>query len=103
MLPIRAQGLVIAPAEDAAAISIPDFTLSAGMLLEVVGASGSGKTTLAETLLRLRPVRAGVLTYAGQGFDRVRTPAVLAHIAISPQLPDFLPRTLRAQFHLALS
>lgn len=101
VFPIHAQGLVIAPAEDADAISIPDFTLSAGMLLEVIGVSGSGKTTLAETLLRLQPLRAGDLTYAGQGFDRARTPAVLERIAISPQLPDFLPRSLRAQFQLA--
>jgi len=101
VFPIQARGLVIAPAEGAAAISIPDFTLTAGMLLEVIGVSGSGKTALAETLLRLQPLRAGELIYAGQGFDSVRTPAVLERIAISPQLPDFLPRPLRSQFQLA--
>ncbi len=101
VLPLQAVGLAVAAADDAADIAVPDFTLKAGTLLEVTGRSGAGKTTLAETLMHLHPIRAGVLTYAGREFGAVRTAGVLAHIAMSPQLADFLPRTLRAQLLLA--
>jgi ATP-binding cassette subfamily C protein CydC len=101
VLPIVASGLAIAPAQGAPAIKVPDFHLRAGQVLEVSGPSGSGKTTLAETLLHLQPLRAGRLTYASRDFERVRTAVVLAHIAMSPQLPAFLPGSVRDQFRLA--
>jgi ATP-binding cassette subfamily C protein CydC len=101
VLPIAARDIVIAPADSTPGISVADFSIEAGQVLEVTGPSGCGKTTFAETLMRLQPLRAGSLTYADAAFDAVRSSAVLAYIALSPQFPAFLPGALRAQFLLA--
>jgi ATP-binding cassette subfamily C protein CydC len=101
IFPITTRNLRVAAATDAAPIAISDVNIARGDVLELIGPSGSGKTTFAETLMRLQPLIAGELSYAGQAAADVSTPSVLAHVAISPQFPGFIPGNLRRQFQLA--
>ena len=45
------------------------FTLSRGETLAVVGESGSGKSTVGRALIRLQPVAAGRVRFAGEALD----------------------------------
>ena len=101
LFPLTAEGLVTQAADTAPAVGPLSFTLRPAMLVQVIGPSGSGKTTLAETLMRLHPVSAGALTYAGAPAGSVRIASVLERMAASPQFPAFLPGTLAGQLRLA--
>lgn len=101
VLPISAEDLVVAAIGDGRATSPLNFDCEAGSVIEISGPSGCGKTTLLETLARLRSLRSGALSYAGQKFETVRTAAVLEHVALAPQFPDFLPGSAREALCLA--
>lgn len=101
LFPLTASGLVTQAADTAPSVGPLNFTLQPGMLVQVLGPSGSGKTTLAETLMRLHPISAGTLTYAGVTASNVRIASVLERMAASSQFPAFLPGTLAEQLRLA--
>lgn len=100
-LPIEATGLALQPAADHPAIGVLTFQINPGTVTLVKGPSGSGKTTLLETLLRLHPTERQRLSFGGVDSADLRTPAVLEHLAISPQFEAFLPGTVREQLLLA--
>lgn len=101
LFPLSAKGLMAQAAPSAPMIGPLSFTVSPGTLLQLIGPSGSGKTTVAEALMRLHPVSPGMLTYNGVPAETTRIASVLAHVAISPQFPAFLPGTLADQMRLA--
>lgn len=101
VLPITADALRVRPAAKGPVIGPVSFTIAPGTVTLVTGESGSGKTTLLEALLRLHPLADGALRYRGTCWTRVRTPSVLAHMAVSPQFEAFLPGTIRDQLRLA--
>lgn len=68
-----------------------------GDLVELSGRSGVGKSTVLEAIAALRPICAGSLTYGGIEQETVRPASVLARVAIAPQIPSFLPGSLREQ------
>jgi ATP-binding cassette subfamily C protein CydC len=100
LFPIRADNLLIRPADDAHDIGPLSFEIGAGEVVQFVGESGCGKSTLAETLMRLHPVAGGRLTYAGIPAEALRIAAVLERIAAAPQFPAFLPGRLLDQLRL---
>lgn len=101
LFPLTAEGLIAQAAQNAPIIGPLSFTVEPGTLLQLIGPSGSGKTTIAETLMHLHPVSPGMLHYGGTPAETARIASVLAHIAISPQFPAFLPGTLADQMRLA--
>lgn len=101
VFPIVFDGLVASAAAQAPQIGPVSARIEPHMLIELTGPSGCGKTTLAETLMRLQPPVRGNLSYGGVPADRLRIASVLERIACAPQMPAFLPGTLRDQFHLA--
>lgn len=101
LFPLKATGLMAQAATNAPVIGPLSFTLKPGTLLQLIGPSGSGKTTVAETLMRLHPVSPGMLRYGDVPAETARIASVLTHIAISPQMPAFLPGTLGDQMRLA--
>ena len=101
LFPVTATGLLAQAAPSAPVIGPLDFSITPGTLLQLIGPSGSGKTTIAEALMRLHPVSPGMLHYGETAAENVRIASVLAHIAISPQFPAFLPGTLADQMRLA--
>lgn len=70
---------------------------AAGDIVELSGRSGSGKSTLLETIAALRRPASGSLLYGGADAQNVRPVSVLAHVALAPQFPAFLPGRLREQ------
>lgn len=101
VFPIQMEALRAAAAPGAPLTPPVTLTLQPGSIVELTGPSGVGKTTLAETLMRLHPPASGQLTYSGQPAESLRIASVLKHIAISPQLPAFLPGTVADQLRLA--
>ncbi|MBY9067511.1 ATP-binding cassette domain-containing protein [Hyphomonas sp. WL0036] len=77
------------------------FQIEVGDVVELTGRSGAGKSTLAEALMRLHPLAEGKIRYGGTESGRVRIAAVLGHVAMSPQMPAFLPGTVADQLRLA--
>jgi ATP-binding cassette subfamily C protein CydC len=101
VLPISARTLVVSAIGDGHATSPLNLDCEAGSVIEISGPSGCGKTTLLETLARLRSPRSGALSYGGHRFETVRTAAVLEHVALAPQFPEFLPGSVREALCLA--
>lgn len=101
LFPVTAEGLMAQAAPTAPIVGPLRFSIEPGTLLQLIGPSGSGKTTVAEALMRLHPVSPGMLRYGQSPAETVRIASVLAHIAISPQFPAFLPGTLADQMRLA--
>lgn len=101
IFPLQVTGLKAQAAPNAPMIGPLTFTIEPGTLLQLIGPSGSGKTTVAEALMRLHPVSPGMVQYGAVPAEAARIASVLAHIAISPQFPAFLPGTLADQMRLA--
>lgn len=101
LFPLLADDLAFAPAEGAEPVGPVSLAIDAGDILQLVGPSGVGKSTMAEGLMRLHPLHAGVLRYNGIDADELRMASVLEHVAYAPQLPAFLPGTLREQLIMA--
>lgn len=75
---LAVEGLVV----DHGAVRAVDrvsLTVRAGSTLGLVGASGSGKTTLARAVLRLVPVTAGSIRFAGEDFLALRGRSLREH------------------------
>ncbi len=70
---------------------------AAGDIVELSGPSGAGKSTLLEAIAALRAPSAGDLRYGDVAGGDVRPALVLAHTAVAPQFPSFLPGLLRDQ------
>ena len=62
-----------------------DLSIRQGSFVAIMGPSGSGKTTLGKTLLRLAPLTAGQIIYAGQDISRVNA-ADLHHLRARIQM-----------------
>jgi len=101
LFPIVLDGLVASAAPQSPRIGPVSVRIAPHTLVDLTGPSGCGKTTLAETLMRLQPPVRGDLSYGGIPASRLRIASILERIASAPQLPAFLPGTLREQFHLA--
>jgi len=69
----------------------------AGDIVELSGRSGAGKSTLLEVIAALRPLVSGSLKYGDRDARDARPASVLAHVALAPQFPAFLPGGLREQ------
>lgn len=69
--------------------------IEAGETVAIVGATGAGKTTLIKLLLRLYEVRGGVITIDGQDISTIRPDHLRAAIALAPQEPVLLHRSIR--------
>ncbi len=61
------------------------FSLRQGEKIALVGASGAGKSTLTQLLLRLYPVKEGVITVDGQPVSEYNLSAYRQNIGIVPQ------------------
>lgn len=101
VFPIRANDVSAMAAPGAPLTPAVSFRIDAGSVTELTGPSGTGKSTLAEALMRLHPLAGGELLYGGARADEVRIASVLAKIAMSPQMPAFLPGSVAAQLKLA--
>lgn len=97
ILPLQLAQVRIPVGDDGRAIGPVDLTCLPGDIVELSGRSGAGKSTIVEAIAALRPIADGQLTYAGQRQQDLRTAAVLAHAAVAPQFPSFLPAPLREQ------
>lgn len=75
--PIR-RGLLARTVGHVRAVDGVSLQIHPGEALGLVGESGCGKTTLARAVLRLEPVRAGRITFAGEDLTRLRGPALRA-------------------------
>jgi ATP-binding cassette subfamily B multidrug efflux pump len=71
-----------------------------GEKLGLVGASGVGKTTLAELLMRFEDPETGTITIDGQDLRSVTQASLRAAIAVVPQDPSLLHRSLRENIAL---
>ena len=91
---IRGQGLRRDLGEGRA-LTLPDFLLSAGQSLAIVGPSGSGKSTLLALLAGLVAPSAGELTVAGRRLDNATADGWRARLAFVPQSPHFSHASLR--------
>lgn len=100
LFPVIARDVCFQAAPAAPVIGPLSFTLNKGQAVQLIGPSGKGKSTLAESLMRLHPLTSGVLSYGAIPAAKLRIASVLEHIAIAPQLPAFLPGTLRQQLTL---
>ncbi|PKP83351.1 MAG: hypothetical protein CVT79_00645 [Alphaproteobacteria bacterium HGW-Alphaproteobacteria-18] len=101
VFPLEVRGLSVSAAPGAPLTPGVSFRIDSGSLTELTGPSGIGKTTLAEALMRLHPVPAGAVTYGDAEAGQVRIAMVLERIAMSPQMPAFLPGTVGDQLRLA--
>lgn len=68
----RNRGLLARPSPPVRAVANIDLALRPGETLALVGESGSGKTTVGRALLRLTPVTAGSIRFAGEEVTRLR-------------------------------
>lgn len=101
LFPIEVRGLTVSAAPGAPQTPVVSFRIEAGDVIQLTGASGVGKSTLAEALMRLHPAAPGMLSYGGVDACGVRIASVLERIAMSPQMPAFLPGTVADQLRLA--
>lgn len=101
VFPLEVRGLTVSAAPGAPQTPMVSFRIEAGSVTQLTGASGAGKSTLAEALMRLHPVAPGMVGYAGIEACDVRIASVLEKIAMSPQMPAFLPGTVADQLRLA--
>lgn len=101
LFPIEVRGLTVSAAPGAPQTPVVSFRIEAGDVIQLTGASGVGKTTLAEALMRLHPVAPEMLSFGGVDACGVRIASVLERIAMSPQMPAFLPGTVADQLRLA--
>ena len=101
VFPLEVRGLTVSAAPGAPQTPVVSFRIEAGSVTQLTGASGVGKSTLAETLMRLHPVAPGMVSYGGLEASGVRIASVLEKIAMSPQMPAFLPGTVADQLRLA--
>lgn len=101
VLPIEVRNLTVCAEPGAPQTPVASFTVEPGTVTEITGASGIGKSTLAEALMRLHPVPESAVFYAGVEAGSARIASVLEHIAMSPQMPAFLPGTVADLLRLA--
>lgn len=101
VFPLDVRRLTVSAAPGAPQTPMVSFQIEAGSVTQLTGASGAGKSTLAEALMRLHPVAPGMVGYAGVEACDVRIASVLEKIAMSPQMPAFLPGTVADQLRLA--
>lgn len=101
IFPLEVRGLTVSAAPGAPQTPVVSFRIGAGNLIQLTGPSGVGKSTLAEALMRLHPVAPGMVSYGGVEGADVRIASVLEKVAMSPQLPAFLPGTVADQLRLA--
>ncbi|KAI5803723.1 P-loop containing nucleoside triphosphate hydrolase protein [Geopyxis carbonaria] len=64
-----------------------DLKVFAGSCVALVGNSGSGKSTIASLLLRLYPVKAGAIKFAGRPLTEISTFNIRSEVAIVSQTP----------------
>ncbi|MBA4225662.1 MAG: hypothetical protein C0456_03440 [Hyphomonas sp.] len=101
VFPLEVRGLTVSAAPGAPQTPVVSFRIEAGSVTQLTGASGVGKSTLAEALMRLHPVAPGMVRYGGAEASGTRIASVLEKIAMSPQMPAFLPGTVADQLRLA--
>lgn len=101
VFPLQACDVVVSAAPGAPLTSRVSFTIEPGSVTELTGASGVGKSTLAEALMRLHPLTEGTVAYGGVDAGQARLAAVLERVAMSPQMPSFLPGSVADQLRLA--
>lgn len=101
VFPLEVRGLTVSAAPGAPQTPVVSFRIEAGSVTQLTGASGVGKSTLAEALMRLHPVAPGMVSYGGVEASGTRIASVLEKIAMSPQMPAFLPGTVADQLRLA--
>ncbi|AJE45728.1 ABC transporter ATP-binding protein/permease [Celeribacter indicus] len=99
-LPLRWQGLVISPGQDAA-IAVPDGCLLPRTATAVTGPSGIGKTTLLGTLAGLRPALSGTIRYGDIRLSDATATGLRGAIGWLPQQPRFPAMSLRRWLRLA--
>ncbi|CUH51613.1 ABC transporter ATP-binding protein/permease [Shimia marina] len=75
-------------------VRIPDFTLSEGQSLALVGPSGVGKSTALAAIAGLAPLRAGTILVNGQPLTEETADAWRAGLSVVPQKPHFADETL---------
>lgn len=96
VLPLSVQSVSV-PLDAAHQVGPISLNCKVGDIVALSGRSGAGKTTTLEAICALREISSGRLTYAGAPQAEVRTASVLAHVAIAPQFPAFLPGALLEQ------
>lgn len=101
VFPLEVRKLTVSAAPGAPMTPVVTFTLEPGSVTELTGPSGIGKSTLAEALMRLHPVADGAVRYGGVEAGQARIASVLERVAMSPQMPAFLPGSVADQLKLA--
>lgn len=101
VFPLEVRRLTVSAAPVAPMTPVVTFTVEPGSVTELTGPSGIGKSTLAEALMRLHPVPEDTVFYGGVEAGRARIASVLERVAMSPQMPAFLPGSVADQLRLA--
>jgi len=96
VLPLKLDAVRVALGESGG-VGPVSLACDVGDLVDLSGRSGVGKSTMLEAIAALRPIHAGSLSYGGVEQADVRPASVLARVSVAPQMPTFLPGSLRGQ------
>lgn len=84
-------------------VTYPDFTVTPGQTVALMGPSGAGKTTLLRLLAGMAVPDAGQITVAGQALTAQTADGWRARLGWMPQAPHFLDASLRHNLTFGLS